>query len=127
MRTEGRTLHLAVDDEDIPELRVHELKCWPAPFMAIWIGAKMAEKRKNDRGFEVGDILCLRAWDPVREEYGLEGENGYSHISARVTHVQQSVGLRRGWVMLSIAVILRYMERERLPAGHYETVNPGLF
>ena len=30
---------------------------------------KPFEVRKNDRGFEVGDILDLREFDPEKEEY----------------------------------------------------------
>jgi hypothetical protein len=46
--------------------RVHDLKCWPAFFEPIYDGDKMFEVRKNDRGFQTGDLLTLREWDPER-------------------------------------------------------------
>jgi Domain of unknown function (DUF3850) len=47
----------------------HELKCWPAYFAAILAGTKTFEIRKNDRGFQVGDELLLKEWDPATEIY----------------------------------------------------------
>ncbi len=38
---------------------IHHLKTWPEPFEAIWTGLKDWELRKDDRGFQVGDILHL--------------------------------------------------------------------
>ena len=46
----------------------HNLKCWPVPFAAIAKGIKTYEIRKNDRDFEVGDILILREWVPEDEK-----------------------------------------------------------
>lgn len=43
---------------------IHELKTWPAPFIAIANGRKRHELRKADRDFREGDILRLREWDP---------------------------------------------------------------
>ena len=44
--------------------KVHELKCWPKFFRPLYRGEKSFEFRKNDRGFEVGDVLDLLEWDP---------------------------------------------------------------
>ena len=38
---------------------IHELKTWPQFWPALCDGSKTFELRKNDRGFEVGDILIL--------------------------------------------------------------------
>ncbi len=43
----------------------HTLKCWSNAFDAIADGRKTFEWRKDDRGFEVGDELFLKRWDPV--------------------------------------------------------------
>jgi hypothetical protein len=77
---------------------VHELKCWPEPFNAILRGEKRYEVRKDDRGFEVGDRLRLRAWDPSTGAYlG-------SDLFARVTYLSRGPdwGLPEGLVIMSI-------------------------
>ena len=38
---------------------LHTLRTDPIPFQAMWDGIKTFELRKNDRGFKVGDTLCL--------------------------------------------------------------------
>jgi hypothetical protein len=48
--------------------RIHHLKSWPEPFAAVKTGLKSFEIRKDDRGFMVGDFLCLREWDPGKEK-----------------------------------------------------------
>ena len=47
----------------------HILKTWPNAFDAVKNGAKRFEWRRDDRGFEVGDVLVLRKWDP-RDPFG---------------------------------------------------------
>jgi hypothetical protein len=43
---------------------IHDLKTWPAMFEAIWRGDKPFEVRRDDRRFEIGDVLHLREFDP---------------------------------------------------------------
>jgi hypothetical protein len=47
----------------------HELKTWPQFFEATRRGHKKFELRRDDRpeGFQVGDELFLREWDPNQE------------------------------------------------------------
>lgn len=82
---------------------VHELRTWPAPFGAVWSGAKRAEMRRDDRGFEAGDLLVLREWDPQACDDGPSGYTGRK-IEAIITHVlrDSQFGLVPGFVMLSI-------------------------
>ena len=42
----------------------HELKTWPEFFKQTRSGRKKFELRRNDRGFQVGDHLLLKEWDP---------------------------------------------------------------
>ena len=44
----------------------HELKCWPEFFQPTLNAHKRFELRRDDRpeGFQVGDELLLREWDP---------------------------------------------------------------
>ena len=44
--------------------REHELKTWPAYFEAIVSGEKTFEVRRDDRGFQKGDVLVLQCWNP---------------------------------------------------------------
>jgi len=42
----------------------HELKIWPQYFEPVSQGLKTFQIRKNDRGFQAGDTVVLREWDP---------------------------------------------------------------
>jgi len=49
--------------------KTHELKVWPAQFIALRSGRKTFEYRRNDRDFCIGDFLALREWDPKLAHY----------------------------------------------------------
>lgn len=79
--------------------KTHELRCWPEFFEAIRDGRKRFELRKDDRGFEVGDDLHLREWEPGAGEY--TGR----HLTVRVTYKMaggEAWGLMNGYCILSI-------------------------
>lgn len=46
--------------EEWREMKVHELKIAPQYFSPLVDGKKTFEIRKNDRGYEVGDMLHLK-------------------------------------------------------------------
>lgn len=47
----------------------HRLRCWPPQFEAMKRGEKLFDLRRDDRNFQVGDIL-------IQEEY--TPDNGYT-------------------------------------------------
>jgi hypothetical protein len=47
----------------------HELKTWPGFFAGLTDGTKTAEVRRNDRSYQVGDVLVLREFNAETDEY----------------------------------------------------------
>jgi hypothetical protein len=82
-------------------MATHELKSWPSQFQAMWTGLKRAEFRRDDRGYQIGDLLELREWDPSLRQY-----TGFL-LTARVTHLVRGPELEvpAGFVVLSIEVL----------------------
>lgn len=84
----------------------HDLKCWPAYFHQIETGEKPFEVRKDDRGFQKGDVLFLREWDPKRAEQTLGGYTGNA-TQVVVTYVLRGgqFGIEPGYVVMGIKVL----------------------
>ncbi len=63
-------------------MKEHTLKCWTEFFEPIAEGLKTFEIRRNDRDFQVDDLLILQGWCPVipdpqcpRHQYNLADES----------------------------------------------------
>ena len=81
-------------------MAIHKLKTWPEQFDAIKEGSKTFEFRKNDRNFEIGDILLLQKFDPT---IGTEGVYLCEEILVKVFHIlEEGFGLTEGHVIMSI-------------------------
>lgn len=66
----GRDVGFGPVPVDAPEGRaVHDLKVWPQHFAALADGRKTFEVRRDDRGFNQGDTLRLREWQPGAARY----------------------------------------------------------
>jgi hypothetical protein len=90
---------------------VHELKCWPEFFDAVARGDKTFEIRKNDRGFQRGDVLWLRKFDPQTGLYvtasgwNLATKSEAASLVVAVSYVLNGFGLEPGYVCMAIAKV----------------------
>ena len=83
---------------------IHTLKCWLDEFVAIKSGRKRFEiRREDDRHFDVGDTIVLRAWAPVIEKY----DPSQVPLRIKVIHLTRGPnwGIPEGMVVMSIARI----------------------
>lgn len=79
----------------------HELKTWTDVFDEIVKGIKVHEFRKNDRDFQVGNILLLREFVPAGERY--TGRN----VLVKITSISfgPEWGIPFGFAAFSIRVL----------------------
>lgn len=63
------------------ELTTHQLKLVQPHYDAVASGAKTFENRKDDRGYQVGDVLVLREYDAETDTFsGKELRRSVTHI-----------------------------------------------
>lgn len=92
--------------------KLHDLKVWPSFFPALLDGSKPFEIRKNDRDFQVGDVLILREWDQMSFQYS--GRYVTRHV-CYMTEWEQ----KPGYVVLGLIADTR-------TAAPYRTDEPAL-
>lgn len=83
----------------------HDLKIWPEFYDQHLSGEKTFELRKDDRGFRVGDILCLKEWEPQGHYY--TGREMYRTVTHILSHrpdagCAANEGLAPGYVIMSV-------------------------
>lgn len=87
--------------------RLHDLKSWPRFFRPIVDGIRTHELRRNDRDFQIGDILLLREWDPNAEEY--TGASCRALVTSITSHdvpcAVSDEGLRPDFCIMSVQVL----------------------
>lgn len=77
-------------------MKIHELKTHPQPYAQIADGTKTSEVRRDDRQFNVGDLLVLKEYLPDERTY----TGRYQYLV--VTHISKdSEGVRPGFAVLS--------------------------
>ena len=88
-------------------MQEHVLKTWPAFFDAVQRGEKSFEVRRDDRGFQKGDVLVLQrtesnsAYSSVDVDYG----GNVSHeIRRRIAYVLTGgqFGIQPGYVVMAL-------------------------
>jgi len=78
--------------------RDHALKTWPGYYWAMVKGVKTFEVRKNDRDYQVGDLLILEEYCPKTETYS--GES----VEFEVSYVMEGgeMGVGKGYVVMGL-------------------------
>jgi hypothetical protein len=74
----------------------HDLKIHPEPFAQARAGRKRYEIRRDDRDFQVGDLVRLQEWDPAR------GYTGEELPPQAITCITRGYGLLDGYVVLGL-------------------------
>jgi len=83
----------------------HELKVWPSYFFSLASGRKAFEVRRDDRGFQKGDVLWLREFDPKKFSKGeYSGNATYARIDYILTGGQ--FGIEAGYVVMALTFIV---------------------
>jgi hypothetical protein len=80
-------------------MKTHHLKIHPQYFAAVRAHKKNFEIRKDDRDFEVGDLVVLKEYLPETDSY--TGQTTIRLITYIVSDIPD-MGLKPGFVILSI-------------------------
>ena len=91
-------------------MKTHELKTDPGVFNAVARFDKTFEIRKDDRGFEQGDMLHLRQTEHTGRAMAAGSPLVYTgrECYAKITHILHGpiYGLKQGWVILSFKEVI---------------------
>lgn len=82
----------------------HELKTHAPYFAAVSEGRKTFEVRKDDRGFQTGEVLWLREYFPDRDQsFRYSGNAEF----ARITYILRGghFGVEVGYVVMGLELI----------------------
>lgn len=78
--------------------KTHKLKTWKQYYRDVYRRMKKFEVRKDDRDFQVGDILILQEYDQLREE--LTGNEMHKKVTYKLIGGQW--GIEEGFCVLGI-------------------------
>lgn len=100
-------------------MKIHELKILPKYFNDVVSGKKTFELRKNDREFQVGDVLLLKEFNLNKKYETIEGAESYfsgKKVLRQVTYIlkdeTESIGLDKDYAILGIKPIDKDVELE---------------
>lgn len=84
---------------------VHFLKTDPDVFQAAMDGIKPWEMRLDDRGYQAGDVLCLKETRSTGEQMNAGAPLEYTgrDLTLKVVYVMRGpvYGLREGWCIMT--------------------------
>ena len=82
-------------------MKIHELKVWDTYYDSLESGQKNFEVRKNDRNFQVGDLLLLNCFNPKKETY-----NGEKCLR-RITYILHGdkFGIEKEYCVIGLKII----------------------
>jgi hypothetical protein len=91
-------------------MKTHEVKSWPESFGPIFRGETKSDLRRNDRDYQVGDLLILREWEP-REGGKYSGRAFYAVVThvllgAGIGCIEPLKGLALGYCILSLREVI---------------------
>lgn len=78
----------------------HLLKIHPKPWSLLMEGRKPFEIRRNDRGFQVGDLVAFEEWDPESQAY-TGWRSSWRRITVVYTHEDMPEALQPGWCVFA--------------------------
>jgi hypothetical protein len=81
----------------VNRVALHALKTWPEYFEAVASGEKTFEVRRDDRGFQKGDVLVLHKYQPGK---GYLGGTVYRRVTWILTGGQ--LGIEPGYVVMGL-------------------------
>ena len=81
--------------------RSHRLKTHPEPFAAALAGHKRHSIRRDDRGYQVGDVVVMVEWDPFARAF-TGREAGPFAITSLTRNGPACAGLLDGYVVLGL-------------------------
>lgn len=83
----------------------HKLKCWPQYFDAIERGDKPFDVRRDDRGFQKGDVIVLQRFSPEMGYTRNPGTRETAVLRRRITYILTGgqFGIEPGYVVLGLA------------------------
>ena len=84
-------------------MKVHKVKCWTSYFEAIVAGEKNFDVRRDDRGYQKGDLIKLEQYDPKHCRYVTDPDDGIPYsIEKEIKYILTGgqFGIEPGFVVL---------------------------
>ena len=87
-------------------MAVHHVKSWPEFFQPILAGTRRHELRKNDRDYQINDLLILHEWIPGSGSYtGRTAEAVITSMtSAEFPCAVSENGLTEGYCIFTVKI-----------------------